>query len=66
MIPGKITRAVVREYIIDCGICESYEVWHAINKREFEYVWRSKYGWSKTVKYGWVCPKCKNQGVRDE
>ena len=56
-VPGTIT--VERLYAIICGICNDEDTAppdRAYAERSFR-----ERGWSKTVKHGWICHKCKAQ-----
>ena len=40
-----------------CGICGNWEDLPSVKYASIEAKAR-KFGWKKTKKYGWVCPKC--------
>jgi len=58
-IHGKIN-IYAREYEVTCGVCDNYEVVHRYSISEAEQDYRNG-NWSKTIKYGWICFKCKEK-----
>ena len=57
MSAGKILNCSP-EYIITCHSCLTQDQITRDNLKQVERDYRS-WGWSKTVKYGWVCHDCK-------
>lgn len=55
---GKITKC----YSIECGKCGDKKLSHAQDTKQVRRDLRWA-GWSETSKFGWICPRCKTDGV---
>lgn len=54
------------QWAVDCGLCSEEMLLDEGRGAQFRQCQAREWGWRRTTRYGWICPRCAAKGFAND